>query len=73
METNEDGKDVVVGGYEYQIFDTIADKLKYVVFMYECIKKRLLVLSVSNMIYLYPRYAACGVVLWMTRRKTSVV
>ena len=36
-ETNEDGKDVVVGGYEYQIFDTIADKLKYVVFMYECI------------------------------------
>ena len=37
METNEDGKDVVVGGYEYQIFDTIADKLKYVVFMYECI------------------------------------
>ena len=73
METNEDGKDVVVGGYEYQIFDTIADKLKYVVFMYECIKKRLLVLSVSNMIYLYQKYVACGVVLWMTRRKTSVV
>ena len=39
METNEDGKDVVVGGYEYQIFDTIADKLKYVVFMYEYIEK----------------------------------
>ena len=30
MTTDENGKDIVVGGYEYRIFDAISEKLKYV-------------------------------------------
>ena len=66
MTTNEHGKDIVVGGYEYRIFDAISKKLKCVGSHKECrnvFDYLPLVLAVSNMRYLYQNYAACGVIL----------
>lgn len=39
MTTDEDGEAIVVGGFEYQIFDVISRKLKYVMCLILCIIK----------------------------------
>ena len=82
MTTDENGNNIVVGGYEYRIFDAISKKLKYVGFDATAVQIKnylsmnhifimfYLLLTASNMIYLYQSFVACGEVLQMTKRQT---